>query len=157
MIKSSFRRIARLATIVGVLAAGISANAATTGITGRPQFNNDAGCFTFSQTGQVTQQNCPGTRRTWCVSEYIESSGSKLVQVNGFQPAQPDSSLLMSCTARGVTREGNTNGNASSTGLWNVVNTDGNLPTMTVSVPSFGSLVVCCNMGPGSTINTINF
>ena len=132
---------------------GLPALAATSPINGTAFINADAGCFLKSQAGTVVNGCGNQPPRTWCMGEYISSSGTKTVTVNALVPLSQQTKLV--CTARAVNRQGTPVSQASATSQFFDVSAD--LPAMSVSVPAFGSLVVCCNLGFATRINTMNF
>ena len=134
--------------IAGVAAAG-SAQAAIVGLAGAAQNPADSSCFTNSN-GRVTN-NC-NTTRQWCVGSYISSSGTKTVKVNGRRP----NGGTLTCHSKSVNASGSVQSSTGNEAL-SVVDSDSTFTVGNVSVPSFGSLYVCCDLSTGARINTINF
>lgn len=150
MRKRSLLSVIALGTLGGALTIGDSSQAAMTAFDGHAINASEAGCFFNSTTGSVTNI-CTGVRR-YCVSDYITSSGSHPVRIDGFRP----SSGSLSCFASSVNEFGSI---VTFTGIksLNIVDQSAALALGNVSVPSFGSLMVCCDLSQNAIIETANF
>jgi hypothetical protein len=134
----------------------VSAQAAISAAAGSASNAGDSGCFVRISdrgitTGQVTN-TCADQRRRWCVSDFIATSGSKSVVVNGFLAP---GSTGMPCTASAIDKSGSIV--SSSTRTLSTFGSNVDLPVGSVSVPPYGALTVCCDMPPSSRLNTINY
>jgi hypothetical protein len=140
----------RSALLLAVLLSSAVVEASITASAGDALNFSDGSCFTKTRNGGVT--NICSTTRTWCVSDYITSSGSKNVVVNGFIP---NGGSTFTCSSIAVSQTGVLFQSDSST--LNVINQNSNMPAMTVSVQTNGALNVCCNLTPRSRLNTVNY
>ena len=150
MRKRSLLSVVTLAALGAALTAGDSSEAAMTAFDGHALNPGDASCFSASTAGIVTNI-CSGSRR-YCVSDYITSSGGHPVRIDGFRP----NGGSLSCFSNAVNEFGTI---VSFTGIksLNVVNQSAALALGTVNVPSYGSLMVCCDLSTGASFETANF
>jgi len=108
----------------------------------------DANCF-FSNF--CTMENQCTTQKRWEVSDRITSAGNHTVLVTGFRP----NGGTFTCRACAISKEGF--GSCTAFIPLNVVDADTQFTVGTVNVPTFGGLLVSCDMSPGAVYDSVDF
>ena len=129
-------------TLLGILAVSLAtsavSSAGTMGFLGHAPVPADANCF--GEAGGAVQNECAGIKQ-WHVTDTVNVGGNHSILVTALRP----NGGTVTCQACGVTKEGFNNSCTASTPL-NVVDMDVQFSIGTVNVPSFGGIVVFCDL-----------
>lgn len=145
----------RIMLLLGVLAAGSAApaRAISSGVAGISATDGDVvDCLTPTGSGGITNQ-CDHDIPVF-INMWVSTSGAKTYQLAAKGSQSPVGSVT--CRAVAVDRYGtwiHPQGAAQTASLYSVYT---NL-TSTASVPSFGTFMAYCTMGPGTIIQSANW
>jgi len=132
-------------TLLGILAVSLAtsavSSAGTMGFLGHAPVPADANCF-IESFGSV-KNTCAGIKR-WQVTDTVNVDGNHPILVTAFRP----NGGTVTCQACSVIKEGVSNGCTASTPV-NAVDSDVQFSLGTVNVPSFGGIVVFCDLSQG--------
>ena len=136
-------------SIFGVsLAISEVSSASTMGFLGHSSVAADAGCFSDFLGSMLN--SCAGIKR-WQVTDTVNAGGNHSILVTAFRP----NGGTVTCQACAATKEGFNNGCTASVPL-NVVDTDSQFSVGTVNVPSFGGIVVFCDLSQNAWYDSVN-
>lgn len=108
-------------------------------------------CFTRNTAtgaGAGVRNQCTSAQN-WFIPFHIGSSGSKSVSVLA---ARPSSAVNVCCGATSIDGNGNLYQNLSTTRCLPSSSLIARITVGSISVPSFGTLFVTCNVGVGATV-----
>jgi hypothetical protein len=132
-----------------LLSSGVS-SAGSVGSNGFALPFSDLSCFALSDGAGVVN-NC-ATTRSWLISDNITAAGNHPILVTGFRP----NGGQLTCAACATTKEGALASCTFAVSLA-VVDTHTQFNVGTVTVPSFGSLYVRCDMTTGGRVDSVTF
>jgi len=141
--------IAGLAGVAVIAATSTSEARSLTAFMGQPQAPADYACFT-NNGGSVT--NACATTKQYCVTLPVDGS-NHIVEVTVLAP---DINHNIACFAQANARD---NTNAGFTGLKSpgIFGSAQVLSFPTLTVPTAGSLYVCCNIAQTARLHSVNY
>lgn len=148
MTKTMVLSFAFVGTLGMSLVAGDVSSASTMASQGVASPGSDGSCLNRFM-GAVLNQ-CSTTQH-WEVTDTAPTAGNHNIQVTAMRP----NGGTLTCRACSATKEGFTFGCAGPVPL-NVVDIDTQFSVGTVNVPSFGGLVVFCDMSPNAWFDSVD-